>query len=813
MDSHPSVSKTLLLLLVIINSAHLDAGNQSTAPAERRRSLNSSPFDSSRYHFDPQTPGGVLTGGTQATVRLAPCPLGLAGSDKDHYVYISGGSSRTVDISTATNAAPVTIVTKSPIAPVTGNLALINGADNPRINGPWKITAVNRTTFTLDNSRTGFAIVSATNTAPIAITTRPPNQDHGWQTGDTVTITGVRGNTAANGTFTVTRISGHEFSLDNSIGNGLHINSAGLAQGVYSSPGAVTIGPEAVLIAGGTCSPGAASGTIIFTPANAHRGAWNIRSATAGIQEAINAARAAGATHVYIPGSSRPHQIYATITVPRNFLLEGAGAGTVLKLNPALPAVAGLRVAGTGGPSTTSATPLSFADRANIRTSTIVLTSPAGFSPGDLVCINSGTEPGYGNTFVQMNTIAAISGSLVTFHNPIVIPIGITLNNSITKVIPATGVTIRYLALDGSSIGADRNGADIGIFGMVLSNLSNSVIDHIWFRNFTADGALSSFNGYGNYFTDLYDTNSGTDGIFGLAFGGQTNSQIHRITSINSSGFAVGLVASTNLNVSGITVMNAADRGIKLNAVAWSNLIDLVIHNSGFTGYAITQGTYQTQTRGIISSSNKASEGIWFSSQDNQHNLIDGVTVNGNAGLGVVIYNNDHHNVVRNISGGDSFDDVGTNNTMTPAMQFRSFAYNSLDQPIPTDMETPLTFDLNAYDTGGVHSVVADISRFTVPATDATFHPVAQYLLAAQVRFAQNNTGTRVLSAWKNGNTRLCRQTGVPARSDDHYLSLSCTVVLNAGDFIEFKVFQDTAGILNAVSGVNSTFGSVVRLQ
>ncbi len=44
---------------------------------------------------------------------------------------------------------------------------------------------------------------------------------------------------------------------------------------------------EAVLIAGGTCVSQAASGTVIFQPANNHSGAWTITSATAGIQEAI----------------------------------------------------------------------------------------------------------------------------------------------------------------------------------------------------------------------------------------------------------------------------------------------------------------------------------------------------------------------------------------------------------------------------------------------------------------------------------------------------------------------------------------------
>lgn len=44
---------------------------------------------------------------------------------------------------------------------------------------------------------------------------------------------------------------------------------------------------EAVLITGGTAVAGSASGTIVFTPANNHSGAWKIGSATSGIQEAV----------------------------------------------------------------------------------------------------------------------------------------------------------------------------------------------------------------------------------------------------------------------------------------------------------------------------------------------------------------------------------------------------------------------------------------------------------------------------------------------------------------------------------------------
>lgn len=60
------------------------------------------------------------------------------------------------------------------------------------------------------------AITGATNASPIVLTSAA----HGLTTGTRVTVSGVLGNTAANGTFTVTRVDADTFSLDGSTGNG-----------------------------------------------------------------------------------------------------------------------------------------------------------------------------------------------------------------------------------------------------------------------------------------------------------------------------------------------------------------------------------------------------------------------------------------------------------------------------------------------------------------------------------------------------------------------------------------------------------------
>ncbi len=67
------------------------------------------------------------------------------------------------------------------------------------------------------------AITGATNAVPIVITS--PN--HGLQTGDTVFISGVRGNTAANGFWTVTFVNANQFSLNGSDGTASGVNLGG----------------------------------------------------------------------------------------------------------------------------------------------------------------------------------------------------------------------------------------------------------------------------------------------------------------------------------------------------------------------------------------------------------------------------------------------------------------------------------------------------------------------------------------------------------------------------------------------------------
>ena len=97
-------------------------------------------------------------------------------------------------------------------------------------------------------------ITGATNATPIVIT----SNGHGLVTGDGVVISGVLGNTAANGTFAVTKVNNNTFSLNGSAGSGAYTSGgtwhwcvAGIRQQFVSTQDIIgAINPPDMITAG-----------------------------------------------------------------------------------------------------------------------------------------------------------------------------------------------------------------------------------------------------------------------------------------------------------------------------------------------------------------------------------------------------------------------------------------------------------------------------------------------------------------------------------------------------------------------------------
>jgi hypothetical protein len=108
---------------------------------------------------------------------------------------------------------------------LTGAVVITNGSREPKdptVLPTYRVYGVGPSTMAngqgnLSKLDTG-TITNATNATPIVIT----SAGHNLQTGTKVTVSGVLGNTAANGDFTVTWIDADTFSLDSSVGNGAY---------------------------------------------------------------------------------------------------------------------------------------------------------------------------------------------------------------------------------------------------------------------------------------------------------------------------------------------------------------------------------------------------------------------------------------------------------------------------------------------------------------------------------------------------------------------------------------------------------------
>lgn len=128
--------------------------------------------------------------------------------------YCQIGSAITVPVQTTSSSVP----TAADAAPRRQVYAAADGTRLDAVAGQ------------ASNMHTG-SITGATNATPIVITSTA----HGLQTGARVTVSGVGGNTAANTTATITRVSADTFSLDGVAGNGAYTSGGTwTVTGLYS---------------------------------------------------------------------------------------------------------------------------------------------------------------------------------------------------------------------------------------------------------------------------------------------------------------------------------------------------------------------------------------------------------------------------------------------------------------------------------------------------------------------------------------------------------------------------------------------------
>jgi hypothetical protein len=101
---------------------------------------------------------------------------------------------------------------------------------------------------------------------------------------------------------------------------------------------------------------------------------------------------------------------------------------------------------------------------------------------------------------------------------------------------------------------------------------------------------------------------------------------------------------------------------------------------------------------------------------------------------------------------------------------------------------TTITFNSERQDTSNYHDSTTNTSRLVAPVS-------GMYYVHGAVSLGTNSTGTRSIAFWKNGTTFVGADSR-PASSTLNLLAGSSQIYLNAGDYLELQVFQDSGSAM-----------------
>jgi hypothetical protein len=128
-------------------------------------------------------------------------------------------------------------------------------------------------------------------------------------------------------------------------------------------------------------------------------------------------------------------------------------------------------------------------------------------------------------------------------------------------------------------------------------------------------------------------------------------------------------------------------------------------------------------------------------------------------------------------------------------------------QSIPNAVETALSWDAEDIDTDGGHDLVTNPTRYVFPRA-------GYYQVSGGCGWVNNATGRRGLFWWKNGaaldGSSAFFLTGV---NGTHAVPARAIIVQAAvSDYVELRVFQESGGALNTVTGSSSPSIDIVYI-
>jgi hypothetical protein len=129
--------------------------------------------------------------------------------------------------------------------------------------------------------------------------------------------------------------------------------------------------------------------------------------------------------------------------------------------------------------------------------------------------------------------------------------------------------------------------------------------------------------------------------------------------------------------------------------------------------------------------------------------------------------------------------------------QARAFAFSSVDVSLANATNVAIPFDSEIYDYGSFHSTSVNNTRFTAPAT-------GEYRFTAGVSFDSNATGIRRLRFVEGGSLIYGEELRNAVNGDNTTMTLTATIALTKGQYVEVWAYQNRGGALNALASVAS---------
>ena len=447
------------------------------------------------------------------------------------------------------------------------------------------------------------------------------------------------------------------------------INSTDIKHYLYISGGSGTA--EAALIVGGTCTSGATSGVLFVTCTNTHSGAWTVQSATAGIQEAIQAGRGGvlvpnGLNTIYAPIFANPGASFNThikgLGKQISILVRANGyQGDIIQFNESLGAGSGLTISDlcieNGGVdifNNTAGSAINIISHGQEMINILGVKVSNGW-----VGINLGSGGGCGNVVIENYEYTQSSAYATLYSSSAGILVGSSSGAGsdirVTDAIIRTGsIASTYPLISGIKI----QNCD----GFHLSNSYIKAQIGVYFLS-TA-GSITNVFCSNNHIDDV-STNgilvSGTNTISSVIFnGGSINGYATRTPKVSGIDFdsttsALGEFLINNLIINGFTYYGIKDASPATDCRICITNCDIIGNGESQTGYGVFLGsgvkglTITGNTmRDSAGSTFTQSYGIGFQG-GGTNILIEGNNLLGNDTNGIIVGTGTYSNVtVRN---------------------------------------------------------------------------------------------------------------------------------------------------------------------